>query len=138
LTESALRELLNELVLYSGKTGLFQAFDLKREFSYEWNTLIAEGSVSATIDERHMPQFTEGHEPIIQSVTWLARVEGDPATYTMNLNGVPFDLSRNPNLNNLCEGPSDPITLGTPFVLAAGNPDILQELMLVVKYTLNE
>jgi hypothetical protein len=136
LVEGALRELLNELLLEAGRTGLYRAFDLRHEFTQEWHRLKQDSSTDLVIDEQHLPLFVQGHDPIIEIVTWFARVKGNPQTFEMSLDGSAFNLERNPNLNNLCEGISDPIALGTAFTLSAASIGALEELILLVKYTL--
>lgn len=136
LVEGALRELLNEMLLQANRTGLFRALDIKREFPQEWRQLKENQSAALTIMEKHLPLFVQGHSPSIGDVTWLARVKGDPSAYGMFLNGVSFNLNREPNLNNLCVGPSDPVTLGTVFTISTTSTADLEELLVLFKYTL--
>lgn len=137
LVEDALRELLNEMLLQAGRTGLFKALDLKREFPQEWHKLKQDHSVELAIKEQHLPLFVQGHDPGIENITWLARVIGNPDIFMMSLNGASFDLTRDENLNNLYVGVSDPITLGTAFALSATSTTDLEELVVLVKYTLS-
>lgn len=144
LAESALRESLNGAALASGGAGLFQAFDFRQEFPNEWYRLRQDGSVTMTIRPDHLPFFTQGHAPALRptAITWLAALSTATSPYVMSLNGTNFDLSRvnDPNnpLRGLFEGTSGPLTLGTPFTLAAvSDSEMLEGLVLLVGYTVN-
>lgn len=137
VVESALRELVNELLLSESGTGFFKAFNIKHEFPSEWHILKQANSVSFALTDQHLPLFVQGHSSSVDSTIWVARVKDNPAIFVMSLDGTTFDLNRDPHVNNLCVGSSDPITLGAAFTLSAASTADLEELVLIIKYTLN-
>jgi len=136
LVEGVLKDLLNEMVLAANRTGLFQAYNLRQQFPNEWQLLKQRGSTDLTIDLDHLPLFTGDHAPAIDTSTWLARVNNNPASYAMSLDAAGFSLNRDATLGSLCKGVSNAITLGTTFTLTAAKPDDLEDLVLLLRYTL--
>lgn len=136
LVDSVERELLDEMTLAASRSGLYQAYNMRQQFSNEWYSLQQTKSATLTIGPQHLPYFARGHSPVIDSVTWFARVEGDPATYVMSLNAVDFNLNRNVDLGRLCVGPSATLTLGTALTLAATDTSKLKDLTLLVHYSI--
>jgi hypothetical protein len=134
--ESAIKDMTNAMIVDAHTTGLVQGFNLRLEFPDEWFRFQQTGSVPLTIAADSLPFFTEGHTPTIQGATWLARINGNPATLAMSVDGASFNLAQNATLNKLCVGSSATMTLDTPFTLAATTPASIQELSLVVHYTL--
>jgi len=116
--------------------GLVRLFSLRHDFPNEWHRLKQSNTAKLTVRLDQLPFFVQDHTPTVDTVTWLARVTNDPATYAMSVDGEVFDLTPDPSLNNLVKGTSDPIALDTQFTLAAGNTAELEELLLLVRYTL--
>ena len=112
-------------------------FSLRHEFPNEWHSLKQSNSSIFTLTKQHLPQFTREHNPSTDSVIWFARVNGDPESFKMSLGETDFTLTQEPSLNNLCVGSSNSITLGTEFALSATDAADLEELVLLIKYTLS-
>jgi hypothetical protein len=136
LIDSVQRDLLNEMIHTAGGTGLFQAYNLRHQFPNEWWSLKQTNSTQLTIGQQHLPFFVQSHAPAIDSVSWFARLHGDPALYVMSVDGANFNLNRNLDLAKLCVGSSVPATLGSAFTLAAANTSDLEDLTVLVHYTL--
>lgn len=136
LVESVQRELLNDMLLAASRTGLFQAYNLRQQFPNEWWNLKQTKSTQLTIMQQHLPFFVQGHIPAIDTVTWFARVTADPALYVMSVDAVNFNLNRNTDLAKLCVGSSAPVTLGNAFMLAAVDTSKLEDLTVLVHYTI--
>ena len=88
LVEDALGELLNEMVLAASRTGLFQAFNLRRDLSNEWHRLKQANAAPMTLQLDNLPFFVRKHTPALDKVTWMARVKGDPALFVMSVDGA--------------------------------------------------
>lgn len=136
LVEGVLGELLEDMLVDAQNSGLYQGFDLRREFPNEWYRLQQSGTVQIEIGSDRLPFFTKGHAPTIQSATWLGRVNGNPASYALKLDGSTLTLSKDTDFGGLCKGGSNSVTLDTPFALASTNVAALQDLALVIHYTL--
>jgi hypothetical protein len=85
-----------------------------------------------------LPFYTQDHTPNLEGVTFLARLKNNPASYAMTLNAAALNLTKTPTYGNLCTGTPmpNPLSLATDFTLAATNTDDLEDLMIVVRYTL--
>jgi hypothetical protein len=125
------------MVLAANQTGLFKSYNLRQEFPNEWYRLKQSNTANLTIGLEDLPFFIQGHTPAVDTVMWLGRIKNNPMTFGMSLNGVGFNLNRDPALNNLCKGSSNPITLGTAFTLAASSTADLEDLALLVRYRLS-
>ncbi len=134
--ENALRDLLNVMDLHSGVSGLYRAFNLRQEFPEAWYQLKTAKSTTLTLGADKLPYFSAGHTPAAASASWIGRLDGSPSTYTMQLDAVDFNLNKDPNFGGLCKGDSAAITLGTAFTLSATSTTDLEDLLLVVKYSL--
>jgi hypothetical protein len=135
--EGGLREIVNEMTLAANRSGLYQSYVLGQQFPNEWYQLKQTQATQLTLGARYLPFLTQGHAPTVDHVTWIARVNGDPATYVMSVNATPFTLNRNPGLANLCVGDSAAVVPGTSFSLSAGDTSQLEELIMLVHYTLS-
>jgi hypothetical protein len=134
--ENGLRELLNAMVLHTGASGLYRAFNLRQEFPEAWYQLKTTNATTLNLGPELLPFFSSGHTPGILSASWIARLTGSPATYAMLLDGVSFNLNKDPAFGNLCKGDSAMITLGAAFTLSAVSTAALEDLVVVVKYSL--
>jgi hypothetical protein len=134
LVEGALKDLLNQMVTAVSGTGLYQAYDLRHELPNEWRRLKQQGSAALTLTADYLPFYVQGHAPAIQSAIWLARMGGAQQIYTLSLNGANFDVAKDAKLN-VWKGASGPITLGAPFTIAMADAGQLEELVLLINYT---
>jgi len=134
--ENALRDLLNVMDLHSGVSGLYRAFNLRQEFPEAWYQLKTTKSTTLTLGADKLPYFSAGHTPAGASASWIGRLDGSPSTYTMQLDAVDFNLNKDSNFGGLCKGDSAAITLGTAFTLSATSTTDLEDLLLVIKYSL--
>jgi hypothetical protein len=135
--ENALRDLLNVMDLHSGVSGLYRSFNLRQEFPENWYQLKTTNSTTLTLGADKLPYFSAGHTPTVASASWVGRLTGSPTTYAMQLDAVAFNLNKDPNFGGLCKGDSAAITLGTAFTLSAASTTDLEDLLLVVKYSLS-
>ncbi len=134
--ETGLRSALNAMLVDASRTGLYAAFDIRRQFPDVWYQLTQNGSAQLTLTNELLPYFIKNHGPSIDAVSWVARLAGDPASTAATLDGTGFVLNSSSTFGGRCAGSSAGITLGTPFALAAINHAALQELSLVIHYTL--
>jgi hypothetical protein len=137
LVEGVLGDLLKEMVLEASHTGLYQAYNLGQQFPNEWWHLKQTKSAQLTLGSQHLPFFVQGHSPAVDAVTWFARVNGNPAIFVLSLDAADFALGSDSTLASLCVGSSTPITLGTAFTLAAADTSNLEELTMLVHYTIS-
>jgi len=135
--ESAIKDMTSKMILDAKTTGLVQGYNVRLEFPDQWFQLQQSGTTTLTLPSDSLPFFTKGHGPItVQSVTWLARINNNPATYTMKVNGTSFNLAQNQLLNKLCQGASATVQLDSSFTLASASATSIQELAVVISYTL--
>lgn len=137
--EGLLGAALQAMVVDKGVTGLAQAFNVRREFSDAWFRLRQTGSVPLAITADMLPGFSDGHSPTIVSAKWFARVLGDPGSFAMSLAvgggaASAFSLGTTP-VPKLLAGTSPAFALGDELVLSATGAASLEELSLVVGYT---
>jgi hypothetical protein len=135
--EGGLRELLNEMALAANRDGLFQAYNLRQQFPNEWWQLKQEHATHLTIGMQYLPFLAQGHTPVIDQVTWFARVDGDPATYVMAVDQAGFTLNRNASLGNLCTGSTPSLDTGAPFTLSTADASKLKELTMMLHYSIS-
>ena len=136
LVEQALRELLNDIVVDATHNGLYQAFSVRKQFPDAWWQFQRQQNTQLTIDLAHLPIMSRDHQPVIDAVTWYAQVDGDPSSYALSVAGAaPITLNRVADLQQ-CVGASAPVTIGTPFTIAA-DPAGLTDLTVLVHYQLN-
>jgi len=128
---------LSSMLVDAQRNGLHQSFDIRREFPDEWHLLKQNGTVQISIDGDRLPFFTRGHAPAVDTAIWVAGLQGNPASYTMNLDGTPFTLNSDSNFTPMLKGSSTPPPLGTAFTLSTANPALLQDLALVIHYTVS-
>jgi hypothetical protein len=123
--------------------GLYQAFDLRRQFSSQWMQLVKLGSTSLVLGDWNFPYFVRGQKMSAQLFMVLARVNGNPATFAVNVGGTALTLGKgsgafgNLLYNTLTTG-AVPIVLGTGIELTV-DPKIvtnLVDLWLVALYEL--
>jgi hypothetical protein len=73
--------------------GLYQAFDLRRQFSTQFMQLVKLGSTSLVLGDWNFPYFVRGQNMTAQMFMVLARVQGNPATFVVNVGGVALTLT---------------------------------------------
>jgi len=135
LAEASALDRIAEVEQELGQTGLHTALNLKYDMPNEWHLLKTNGTVDITIDASRLPYLAQALEASIDNVMVLAKVEGNPATFTIKLDGTALNMSREDDWK-LCKAPTGAFSLDTPVVvsLTASNLAKLEELVLVVKY----
>jgi hypothetical protein len=123
------------MLLTASQTGLYQAYNLAQQFPNEWWHLKQTKSAQLTLGLQHLPFFLQGHAPAIATVKWYARVNGSPAAGLLAVDAGNVTLSIDPDLAGYYSGLSA-VTLGTPFILASTDPASLEELTMLVHYTI--
>lgn len=138
LASNTLRERLNVLALKTGRTGLFQALDLRRDRPEVWNRLTTAGSAALEITADDLPYFTSGHAAAIGVARVIARVDGSPPSYGIAVGGNGVTLTSPPEaeLSGLLSSAVNGVALSTPLALSAPLPSKLRELILIVNYSL--
>lgn len=138
LAADTVRERLNVLALKTGRIGLFQAFDVRRDMADVWNRLINAGSAKFQITADDLPYFTSGHAIAISATRIIARVDGAPANYgiTVGGNAVTLNPAPEPEFAGLLASSVNGLALATPLELSALLPSKLRELIVIVNYTL--
>jgi hypothetical protein len=124
------------MILHTGASGLYRAFSLRQEFPEAWYQLKTTNATTLNLGPELLPYFSSGHTPGVLAASWIGRLTGSPATYAMKLDGVTFNLNKDPAFGNQCKGDSSVITLGAGFTLSAVSTAALEDLVVVVKYSL--
>ena len=136
LAETSLKDRLNAVKQQLGQTGLHLALNLKQDLPNEWLLLKTNGTVNLKLDKSRLPNMAQTIDAAIEDVMFVAKVKGNPASFTVNVDGVPRNLSRVDQWE-LCRGIDSSIELEIPFDLSVATAQLnnLEELMLVVKYS---
>ncbi len=141
-------ELRNQLVSMTqrlGESGLHIAINLKHDLPNEWHILKQNGTIDLIIDKSRLPYMAQSIDatPEIENVMFIAKVTGNPASFTINVDVTPtnlLDATLPTNLSKieelqLCSGVNSDIEIDKVFKLSiAADKELLEELMLVVKY----
>jgi hypothetical protein len=135
LAETSLKEKLQEIKQQLNRTGLHQAINMKYEMTSEWHALKTTGTANLQIAMNRLPYFAQPLQPEIDTVTLIARVKNNPATFTMAVNGANQLLNRKDDWK-LCLKDITTLELDSAFTLAAPMPQVadIEELVLLVKY----
>lgn len=138
LAANTLRERLNMLALKTGRTGLFQAFDLRRDRPDIWNRLATAGSATLEISADDLPYFTSGHAAAISATRIIARVDDAPANYVITVGGnaVTLNPAAEPELSGLLAASVNGVALTVPVELSVPLPLKLNELLIIANYIL--
>ncbi|UPZ15121.1 neuraminidase-like domain-containing protein [Flavobacterium humidisoli] len=118
------------------RNGLHIALNLKHDKTNEWHLLKKNGTVDLTIDKFRLPYMAQPFDSVeIENVIFVAKVTGNPVSFTIKINDAPLNLSRADELK-LCKGISSNIDLDTPFTLSVSEDDkeFLEEIVMIVKY----
>ena len=72
----------------------------------------------------------------IEDVIFIAQVDNNPASYSINIDDIATELAKNDELK-LCLGHNVVIKISTPFKLSIplDQLDILKEMIMVVKFS---
>lgn len=135
LTEAALVELSNEMTLSANNSGWYAGISLREHLSTAWWQLTSTGQTVVELGTEHLPFAVREHDPTISEITWVATVDGEPASYSLTVDGAAVTLNRDPQMQRLCLAPTSGHAFGDQIPIAA-NPDKLQDLFLLIHYTL--
>jgi hypothetical protein len=134
---NGLRDQLNVLALKTGRVGLFQAFDLRRDRPDVWSRLKATGTAALTIATDELPYYTSAHSASISDTLILAKVGSSPP-YPITVDGAAVSLAAAvPELAGLVTSSIATMSFGTPITIATTTPEQLQEMIVVINYSLN-
>jgi hypothetical protein len=138
LAAKTARERLNVLALKTGRTGLFQAFDLRRDRPSLWSHLATAGSATLQITAEDLPYFTRGHAAAISATRIIARVDGSPANYGITVGGNAVTLNAPPEaeLSGLLAASVNGVALENPVAITIPLPSKVRELIVMVNYSL--
>ena len=137
LADSSIKDRLADIKEQLSESGLHTAINLKHDMPNEWHLLKKNSTVDVNVLKNRLPYFAQSLASAIENVIFLAKVKGDPAAYTVNVDAAVVNLS---NISDwkLCKGETNTIALDTPFTLSVtGAPALanLEELIMVVKYS---
>ncbi|GAA4026859.1 neuraminidase-like domain-containing protein [Actimicrobium antarcticum] len=135
LAETDLLDRLGQIKQELSQQGLHTLINLRHELPNEWHLLKQAGSVNITLDKLRLPYLAQVLDATIDNVVLLARVAGNPATFSISLDGAASNLSRL-DAWRMCKAETTGITLGDPVAVSVlpANLGKLQDLLLVVKY----
>jgi hypothetical protein len=137
LANAILKDQLAVIKQALSQDGLHVAINLKNDLPNEWYRLKTTGTVDLAIDKSRLPYMVQAfNTAAIERVMFVANVNGNPAGFTLNVDGAVLNLSRVDELK-LCTGNNSTIELGTTFTVFGAGPDIskLDGLLMVVKYS---
>ena len=135
LAETDLLDRLGQIKQELSQTGLHTLINLRHELPNEWHLLKQTGTVNLAIDKSRLPYLAQALDATIENVVLLTKINGNPATFSVILDGVAKNLSRI-DAWALCKADTTDISLGTAVELSLlpANLGKLQELLMVVKY----
>ncbi len=135
MTEDALLEISNEMLLSAQRSGWYAGINVREQFPEAWWQLTATGSTELRIGTEYLPFGVRSHSPAVAQVTWVATVESSPASYQLTIDGGTLTLKRDPQMRRICLATGGAFDFGDTVTVAA-NPAKLQDLTLLVHYTL--
>lgn len=139
MVANGLAERLDAIVLKAGRVGLFHALDARRDRPDLWHRLTSTGAANLTLVADDLPYFASRRAVAIASIRLLARVASAPASLVVSVNGTPVTL-KPPAEAELAGLLSATVTtglaLGTPVALIVPQPNVLEELALVLNYSI--
>jgi hypothetical protein len=135
LAEASALDRVAEIQQELGRTGLHTAINLLHDMPNEWHLLKTNGTVDVTIDTSRLPYMAQALEATIDNVFVLAKLEGNPATFTITLDGTDLNMSREDDWK-LCKAETGAFSLDTAVALSLTPANLakLEELVLYVKY----
>jgi hypothetical protein len=128
---------LNVMALKTGRIGLFQAFDVRRDRPDVWHRLNTTGTSALTLTADDLPYYTSSRVIAINASRIIARVTGKP-NYGITVNGTPVTLNApaEPELAGLLSSSVLGVALNAPLTIATALPSKIEELIVIVNYTL--
>ena len=133
---TALKDQLEIIKQGLNQNGLHIALNLKHDLPNEWHLLKRNGTIDLTLDKSKLPYMAQPFDTAeIENIMFVAKIKGNPAAFTINIDGAATNLSRVDELK-LCKGINPDIDLDTLFNLSVSNADKLklEDLLLIVKY----
>ena len=136
LAVTTLKDRLAVIKQQLSQDGLHIAINLKHDLPNEWNLLKKNGTADLKIDKSRLPYMAQTLAAAIDNVMIVVKAKSNPATCTVNVDGVGNNLSRVDEWK-LCKGINNTIAIDTMFTLSALPALIndLDEIMLVVKFS---
>jgi peptidoglycan hydrolase-like protein with peptidoglycan-binding domain len=137
MVAGGIRDQMNVIALKAGRTGLFQAIDVRRDRPDVWSQLVTTGASTLRVTADELPYFTSTQTNTITTARALARISGNPTTATISFGGAAATLSAasETGLKPLLST-TVPLTFGTPMTIATANPAKLEELIIVMNYAM--
>jgi hypothetical protein len=139
--QSNLRSGLNQMILKTGRSGLFQAFDLRRDHPDLWHRLISTGTNSFTLDRNWLPYFVGslGVNLNILSLQLVVKFASGSGTPTLTWNNSPMSLNpaTDPSLAGFSSGAAPAgATFGSSIALSTNlvGQQRMRELLLIINY----
>ncbi len=133
---SVLKDQLEAIKQGLGQTGLHIALNMKHDLPNEWLLFKKNGTIDLTLDKTRLPYMVQPFDTAeIESVLFVAKIKSNPATFTLNVDGVAINLSKIDELK-LCKGITSDIKLGTPFKISIAQAQLtnLEDLVILPKY----
>lgn len=136
MVETGLEQRLNAMALAASRTGLWQAFDLRRDLPDVWHRLVTTGKADLTISADDLPYFVSAR--VDQIVTSRLVVRAGSPTPAIKAGGAAVTLNApaEAGLAGLLSGGIAAIGLGVPLTIEATTPAKLEEMILIVNYTI--
>jgi hypothetical protein len=136
MVANAVRELLNAMVHKTGRVGLFEAIDLRRDRPDVWHRLVTTGSAELLLTRDDLPYFATQRVVNVTASRVLAKVNGSPANYGMTIGGGAVTLTKasEPDLDGLLGSGVAGVVLGTPLPISVPLPAMINEAVVVVNY----
>ena len=130
------------MILKVGRTGLFHAFDIRRDHPGLWHRLTSTGNDSFILDRYWLPYFigSQGVSLNILSLRLLAKFASGAGSPTLSWNGgdIPLNPETNPALAGFSSGSAPAgVTFGSSVALSANlvGQQRIRELLLIVNYS---
>jgi peptidoglycan hydrolase-like protein with peptidoglycan-binding domain len=138
MVADGVRERLNVIALKTGRVGLFQAFDLRRDRPDVWQKLITTGAAALTFTADDLPYYTSSRAIAINASRILARIKGAPASYNITVGGAPVALNApaEAELAGLLSSSVLGVAMGTPVTISAALPTKIEEMIVIVNYAM--
>jgi peptidoglycan hydrolase-like protein with peptidoglycan-binding domain len=136
LASNALREGLNAMVMKTGRVGLFESIDVRRDRPDAWHQLVTTGTTELTIELDDLPYFATRRVVSVKASRLIAKVAGGPASYSLTVGGAAVTLNDapEPDLDGMLSSSAAGLLLGTPLSITVPLPATISEMVVLVNY----
>jgi hypothetical protein len=119
------------------QNGMHMALNMKHDLPNEWHLLKKTGTSDLLLDRSRLPYFAVSVNAQIEEVMFLAKLKGTPGNFKLTTQigneSTQIVIARIAEVE-FYKGINNSIKLNSPFKITVEDAEILEDLVLVVKY----